>query len=94
MSCHAVAVDAQEQLLATDEDILMDSPPAWMKEIGGAETRPTTGDEDKMALRLKFNLKSSSYATMCIRELTKQSTNIGKQIAMDAAAKRQKAPAP
>ena len=40
----------------------------------------------RVQVRLSFTLPPSSYATMCLRELTKQSTELGHQQALGAAA--------
>ena len=37
-------------------------------------------------MRLSFTLPPSCYATMCLRELTKQSTELGHQLALGVAA--------
>ena len=46
------------------------------------------------AARLEFTLPSSTYATMCLRELTKQSTERGHQMQLNSAAADVPAPNP
>ena len=44
-------------------------------------------DGKYQAIRVKFNLPKSAYATMCVRELTKNSTSFAHQVKLNQMAK-------
>ena len=50
---------------------------------GEPEPEGVAGGE-RMAARLEFTLPASTYATMCLRELTKQSTELAHQNKLNA----------
>ena len=75
--------DASLPLAATD-----------LTDLRGEAAPKGTPDGKRTAVRLSFTLLPSSYATMCLRELTKQSTELGHQLALGVAADTAAAAAP
>lgn len=53
------------------------------------EKEPESEPDGKyQAIRVKFNLPKSSYATMCVRELTKNSTSFAHQVKLNQLANK------